>query len=152
MPEEKKVEIACYGCKAEDFCVRCASTEGCEHCEDVCGECDPRSGVSACPKKFRWREWQHGGASVFTKKKLMRKTVTRKIPSCKWVIEDLCSDCQAKCAQVELPPGVEVPAPPKLAKAKLLKPRSAVVPASATRTTELVPAELSENGTRSVPR
>lgn len=98
--EEKKVEVICWGCKCEDFCVGCHSTPGCTHCEEVCGACDETgkpSGVCAKPQRFLWTEWTPGSATVFTKKKLMKKTITKKVPSHKWVVEDLCPSCRAAC-------------------------------------------------------
>jgi hypothetical protein len=46
---------------------------------------------------------------------LMKKTVTKTVPGYKWVVEDLCPSCQAKCAQLTVPPATEVPPAPQLA-------------------------------------
>lgn len=97
--EEKKVEVACWGCKCENFCVGCHSTPGCTHCEEVCTACDEGGGASigTQPRSFVWTEWFPRGAKVYTKKKLMKKIVTKKVPTHKWVVEELCPSCRAAC-------------------------------------------------------
>jgi hypothetical protein len=37
--------------------------------------------------------WIPGSAKVHTKTKLMKKTVTQKVPVHRWIVEDLCSQC-----------------------------------------------------------
>jgi len=113
--EEKKVDITCWGCKCEDFCLPCPSTPDCHHCKTVCDVCDDKCDKNtpyAKPKRFVWTEWIPCGATMHTKKKLMKKTVTEKIPSFKWVVEDMCDDCEASCGHVEIPKGAEIPQPP----------------------------------------
>jgi hypothetical protein len=121
--EDKKVSITCWGCKCEDFCIGGPSKPGCKHCEEVCATCDQadKSGVCVQPKKFVWLDWIPGCANgIGTKKKLMKKTITKTVPSFKWVIEDCCQACEAKVAQVEIPAGSEVPPPPAIAGIKLV--------------------------------
>jgi hypothetical protein len=109
--EDKKVEIICWGCLCEDFCIPCHGKPGCEHCEMVCGECDcdPET-PHAKPKKFVWTEWMPTRATMFTRTKLMKKTITKTVPSYKWVVEDLCPHCEANCpcasidSESQLPP------------------------------------------------
>jgi len=97
--EEKKVPITCFGCKCEDFCIPGHSKTGCQHCETVCDEdavdCDAPCTHS---KNFVWTEWMPGCAKLHTKKKLMKKTITKKVPTYKWVVEDLCGPCQVRAA------------------------------------------------------
>lgn len=99
--EDKKVEVVCWGCKEEDFCVGCHSKPGCEHCEEVCGACVFPKGTGAIctkPHVFSWTAWTPSSrATIFTKKKLMKKVITKKVPSHKWVVEDLCPSCRAVC-------------------------------------------------------
>jgi len=46
-------------------------------------------------KPFVWTEWIPSDcASIFTRKKLMKKTVTKSVPSYKWVVEDCCPSCR----------------------------------------------------------
>ena len=111
--EEKKITTTCWGCKEEDFCIPGPSKPGCKHCEMVCDEgCDPKA-PCVQPKRLVWREWIPGGcATVYTKKKLMKRTVTTTVPSYKWVVEDLCPQCESSCAVVNVPPGTEIPPAP----------------------------------------
>lgn len=99
--EDKKVEVICWGSKEEDFCVGLPSRPGCEHCESVCqDDKDAEEGVCACAKPFVWTEWIPGcGAKMFTRQKLMKKTITKKVPTYKWVVEDLCADCETAAAK-----------------------------------------------------
>ncbi len=113
--EEKKVEVVCWGCKCENFCLPTHGKEIAKHCELVCddqacGDC--HNGVQVKPKKFVWREWCPSCAKMFTKKKLMKKVITKKIPTYKWVVEDVCDKCDAQCPGAALPPDGEIPAPP----------------------------------------
>jgi hypothetical protein len=91
--EEKEVEITCWGCKCEDICVPDRSQRGCKHCEQVCGDGDDCE-IAAHPKKFVWYDWIPGCASTKTRKRLMRKTETRKVPTYRWVVEDACPCCE----------------------------------------------------------
>lgn len=113
--EQKKVTVTCWGCKEEDFCVPGPSRPGCKHIETVCDEsADPKAPCSQ-PKKFAWTEWSASScAKVYTKQKLMKKTVTKTVPSYKWVVETLCEQCQAGCAPVSVPVGTHVPPAPAL--------------------------------------
>jgi hypothetical protein len=120
--DEKKVEIICWGCKCQDFCLPKPSCPGCRHCEEVCGTCgEIYDGETpyAKPKTFVWFDWTPGCAKVYTKKLLMQKKITKSVPSYKWVVEDLCPKCEASCAYAELKPGVDIP-PPPVADAKLI--------------------------------
>jgi hypothetical protein len=110
--EEKKVDVICWGCKCEDFCVAGPSKPGCRHCEEVCGSCDQPCDCTtphAKSKGFTWTEWIPGRAKIYTKKKLVQKVVTKKVPSYKWVVEDLCPECEASCDVVAVAPGAEIP-------------------------------------------
>jgi hypothetical protein len=42
----------------------------------------------------------------------MKKTITKTIPSFKWVVEDLCPHCCANAQSVAVPAGTEIPPPP----------------------------------------
>jgi hypothetical protein len=123
--EEKKVEVVCYGFKCEDFCLPGHSHRSCKHGEMLCDDCqcDPKA-PCAKEKKFVWYDWIPGcSEGVCTKRKLHKKTITKKVPTVKWVVEDLCCDCQAKAAQAAAPPPeVKVPAPPAV-QAKFIAPR-----------------------------
>jgi hypothetical protein len=115
--EEKKVEVVCWGCKCEEFCVPCHSKPGCRHCETVCddcGPCDPKAPHSE-PKRFVWSDWFPDGARIYTRTKLMRKTETVTVPSYKWVVEDLCPECTARLEPAAATRVAETPPPPLVA-------------------------------------
>lgn len=113
--EEKKVQITCWGCECEDFCLPGPSCRGCKNCEEVCNFCGQNDSekIGSQPKKFVWYDWiPNPCAAVHTKKKLMKKTVTKTVPSYKWVVEELCPACEQKAVGAPLVTGVEVPPPP----------------------------------------
>ncbi len=113
--DEKKVDGVCWGCQCEDFCLPGPSCRGCKNCEEVCNFCDENDPQAPFvqPKKFVWYDWiPNPCAEVHTKKKLMKKTVTKKVPSYKWVVEDLCPACEQKAVGAPLVAGLEVPPPP----------------------------------------
>lgn len=133
--EEQEVEITCWGCQCEDFALPGPSRPGCKHCDTVCQDCaqqpsadGKRPGVFHLPQPFVWRDWfPNPQARVFTKKKLMKKVVKQKIPSYKWVVEDLCADCAAERPSATAPAGSAIPQPPP--GARILPPRTALAPA-----------------------
>jgi hypothetical protein len=114
--EDKKVTVTCWGYACEEFCDPGPSARGCRHCEEVCGPSDEKSGAKApCsqPKTFVWHEWIPGCVKhIYTKKKLMKKTVTKTVPGFKWVVEDLCPECEQKAEEAEVRPDDKVPPPP----------------------------------------
>ena len=121
--EEKKVEVICWGCLCEDFCLPKDDKANCKHCKMVCADCStPHDPDAPCvlPKRFVWWDWCPGCATMHSRKKLMRKTETVTVPSFKWVVEDLCSGCEANCTCAQVGPDDNVPEPPKVAGAKLL--------------------------------
>lgn len=112
--EDRKITTTCWGMKDEDFCVPAPSTPDCKHCEPVC-QTDPKSGVTSCQKRLVWTSWIPGcGGDVMTRHKLMKKTVTKTVPSFKWVVEDLCPKCVAACEPITVPDGTTVPQPPRV--------------------------------------
>ncbi len=111
--EEKKITTTCWGCKREDFCVPGPSVLGERHCELVCDDSSDLKAPCVQPKKSVWNEWIPGGcAKVYTKTKLLKRTITKTVPSFKWVVEDLCPQCEANCEVPEIPAGLVVPPPP----------------------------------------
>lgn len=125
--EERKIEVTCWGCEVEHFCIPGPSKPGCQHREVVCdvGACDAGS-LIAQPRKFVWTEWLPGCATVHTRKKLMKRIVTKTIPSYKWVVEDVCRDCQSSLVQVKLEADAVVPPPPRVdGTVKIVPPRTA---------------------------
>lgn len=114
--EEKLIEVVCWGVKCEDFCVPGPSCPKCKYCEEVCGECDEaaaKAGVCPLHKSFVWRSWcANPCGTIYTKKKLMKKIVKHKVPTYKWVVEDLCQHCEAAAPAASVQAGVDVPDPP----------------------------------------
>lgn len=122
--EEKKVDVVCWGCLCEDFCLPGPSEPGCQHSTTVCDECDkPRvpGAPQVDPKRFVWREWFPGCARIFTRKKLYKKVETVTVPSYRWVVEELCPHCQTCCevAAVDASAEASLPTPP-VADARLI--------------------------------
>lgn len=121
--EDKKVDVVCWGCLCEDFCLPKHDKRGCEHCKMVCADCTkPREPGAPYvkPKRFVWTDWCPGCATMHTKKKLMKKTETVTVPSFKWVVEDLCPNCEGACDVAAVGPQDTVPEPPEVADATLL--------------------------------
>jgi hypothetical protein len=120
---EKKLTETCWSCETEDFCLPGPSKPTCRHCDIACE--DPTTpghcGHGYWHKYFMWSEWAPCGCGrVATKKKLMRRTVTKTVSSYKWVVEDLCADCEAECDMVTVPKEVLIPPPPAVDGAKIL--------------------------------
>ncbi len=111
--EDKKIAVTQWGCQCEDFCVPGPSQPGCQHEDFVADECcDPKAPCSE-PKRFVWTEWVPGcGAKVYKKKKLMKRTVTKTVPGFKWVVEDLCPQCEANSPTIAPPSGTRIPPRP----------------------------------------
>lgn len=129
--EEKKVTVTCWGVKCEDFCLGGPSHKSCEHCEEVCDPCDEKDPEAphTVAKPFIWFDWcPSDTAHMFTKKKLMKKTITKKIPSYKWVVEDLCAKCQKDAKSEPVPAGTKLPSPPPMAQVVIPPTELAVAP------------------------
>jgi hypothetical protein len=124
IPTEKKITITCWGCESEDVCLPGPSRAACRHCEVACDVED--AGCCHCRgllrKYFVWAEWTPCShpwlpctqPRIVTKKKLMKKTVTKTVPAYKWVVEDLCAECEEECETAAVNEGVLIPPPPEL--------------------------------------
>jgi hypothetical protein len=97
--EDKSVEVVCWGSKCEDFCVPGPGCPQCEHCKCVCQTCNEQkpSGVCSEPKRFYWKDWCPSFPQLYTKTKLMKRVETVKVPTYKWVVEDVCCNCACGC-------------------------------------------------------
>jgi hypothetical protein len=94
--EEKDVEVICWGCKHEPFCVPGPGCPSCRHCECVCKNCNEgEKPVDIChqPKRFVWTNFLPSFAQMYQRTKLMKKVETVKVPTYKWVVEEVCCDC-----------------------------------------------------------
>lgn len=104
--DTKNVQVTCWGCESEDFCIPCRSQRDCKNYDAVC-EDDGSGGVCGKEKRFVWWDWISAcRAQLHTKKKLMKRTVTKTIPTQKWVVEDLCDKCQAALERAEAVQGL----------------------------------------------
>jgi len=114
--EERTIKVTCWASQCEDFCVPGPSKRGCkrnvEHVDCTKGKCG-----TCNSKKAVWFNWCPSRAHVSTKKKLMKKTIEKKVcGGYKWVVEDLCGGCETKF-EAEAPaldPETELPEPPAL--------------------------------------
>lgn len=89
----KQITVTCWGLQNEEFCLPGPSTPDCECSEQVCdadGCC-----LHGRPRSLFWINWLPSDrAKIFTRRKLMKRTVTRTVPTCKWVVEDVCAGCR----------------------------------------------------------
>jgi len=83
--ETKKVSKPEYDCECEDFCV-----PGPSKCTIECDECGNKKKI-----------YTPSCASIHTRRKLVKKEVTKEVKSYKWVVEDLCGNCAQRCAAVD---------------------------------------------------
>lgn len=79
--EKKKETTVEYTCECEDFCVPGPSKK--------CGV----KKEHACDGHHRTILWQPTCARVHTRKKLVKKEVTKEVPDYKWVVEEYCCVC-----------------------------------------------------------
>jgi hypothetical protein len=110
--EEKEIEVTCWGSKCEDFCVPGPCQQGCRQCATVCGCGDGCESGCGGGKLLVWRVNIPGCPKIFTKKKLMSRTVKQKVCNYTWKIEDLCAKCQDGCEKVTPPAEAFVPPRP----------------------------------------
>ena len=98
--EERKITAICWGVEEEDFCVNGPSCAGCIHCETICKkDSADKKDAQVCSesKALTWTNWLPSSkATIYTKKKLMKKSVTKSVPSIRWVVEDLCERCKVE--------------------------------------------------------
>ncbi len=110
---EKKITTTCWGMECEDICLPGPSTPECKHCETICCQDKDDKKIITQPKRLVWISWRPGcEADLITKRKLMKKTVTKTVPSFKWVVEDLCKECVAAIEPITVPSGIKLPNPP----------------------------------------
>jgi hypothetical protein len=115
--EEKKVDVICWSCRCEDFCLPGPGKCVAKHCVDVCGEGADGDGdddAAVKPKRLVWHEWLPSGAKIYRRKRLMKRIEKVDVPTYKWVVEDICDKCNASCLGSEIPPDAELPPPPSV--------------------------------------
>lgn len=135
----RKIPVTCWGCKTVDYCVPGPSQRGCKNIDCLCNETNDPKSPCVSPKKVVWWDWTPGCcAQVRSKNVLMKKTVTKTVPGFKWVVEDLCPQCQAACQTAQVPEGFNVPNPPQVADAILMP--GEVVPVAVPDVPQELPA------------
>lgn len=117
---EKKITVTCWSCECEDFCLPGPSWPSGRNAEVACADED-----SPCrephPKLFIWSHWKPlTGPKLMTKQKLHKKIVSKKVPSYRWVVQDLCQDCEADVELTPVPQGVMIPPAPAVEDAKVI--------------------------------
>lgn len=113
--EEKKISTTCWGSKCEDFCLSGPSVPCREHCKTICDDGNCKEDVRGASKRFVWTEWLPScSAERHSRKKLMKRTVTTKVPIFKWVVEDLCESCQNDCEVVQVADMSQIPPLPSI--------------------------------------
>lgn len=119
--EEKKVTTTCWGMQCEDVCVPGPSTPDCRQSEMINPKGPEDRKIFAQPKRLVWISWIPGcDPEVVTKRKLMKKTVTKTVPSFKWVVEDACPECIATLKPVTVPDDTTLPEAPRIDGARVL--------------------------------
>jgi len=104
----KEVKITCWTSKCEDFCVPGPCPLPCGHgclpasCDACAGACDGGCTGAGAPRHARIR----------TKKMLMKKVITKKVPVYEWVVEDLCGACDARVEAPTVAANAVIPPPP----------------------------------------
>jgi hypothetical protein len=99
VPDVKEVKEVCWDVKCEDFCVPGPSC--------CCGKVEKHDDCGC----WSYKIWKPNCGHVRTRKLLVKKEVTRKVPTTKWVVEDVCAHCKSEC-DVELPADGVAPAAP----------------------------------------
>jgi hypothetical protein len=98
-PVTKKCRLVCemeevtetkWECKCEEFCVPGPSQKCGEQCQH---DCDSAHGVTC---KTIWKP--SCAAEVRTRKILVKKEVKKQVPKYRWVVEHVCSHCEASSA------------------------------------------------------
>ena len=80
VPDVKKVTKTTYSCECEDFCVPGPS----QHCV-TCDECGKKQ-----------HNFTPSGATMRTRKKLVKHETTSEVKTYKWVVENVCPHCAAR--------------------------------------------------------
>ena len=142
---EKEVEVVCWKCECEDFCLPGPCCLGCKNTIDPCCGCKDggckggacqKGGcgmLGGCGKLFCWKDECPGDCPTHHhKKKLYRKVEVVKVPAYRWVVQSACSKCEGKIDGATVAPGDDIPAPPPVDAAKY-KYRIQATPVSTTQ-------------------
>ena len=125
---EAEVEVVCWKCECEEFCLPGPCCQGCKNAVDPCcgkggckgGACQKGGGLfgKCCGKLFCWKDECPGCPKAHHRKVLYRKVEIVKVPAYRWVVQSCCGKCEAKIEGATVAPGDEIPAPPPVDAAK----------------------------------
>ncbi|MGE0535018.1 MAG: hypothetical protein AB7O68_08595 [Pirellulales bacterium] len=90
VPDVKEFKEVCWDVKCEDFCVPGPSC--------CCGKVEKHDDCGC----WSYKIWKPNCGHIRTRRTLVKNEVTRKVPTTKWVVEDVCARCKSTC-DVELP-------------------------------------------------
>ncbi len=113
--ETKEIEVTFWACCDEDVCVPGPACRGRERSVaiEVQGPQDGDCNCIGCLcQRLSWHRWSPGKATIKSRKKLYKKTVTREIPTYRWVVEDICPACESRLAAVTVDRKATIPPPP----------------------------------------
>jgi hypothetical protein len=126
--KEKEVEVVCWKCECEDFCLSGPCHLGCKHCENpCCGDGKGKNGAGCgrgcclgclCDFGFAWREECPGCPTHHHRKKLYKKIEKVKVPIYVWTVQSCCGKCEGKMQGAEIPVDADIPNPPAIESAK----------------------------------
>jgi hypothetical protein len=129
--KEKEVEVICWKCECEDFCLPGPCHLGCKVCEHPCGGDGGKAGSElnsaghswlgrlcdhCVPRPLIYHEECPGCPTHHCKKKLLKKVTKVKVPTYSWKVQSCCEACDKAGAfpGAEVPEGAEIPAPPPI--------------------------------------
>jgi hypothetical protein len=151
--EMKEVKETHYCCKCEDFCVPGPSCKCGKVCEPdnfdcPCDNC-AKHHCSWCDCLFSKQKhrnvWSPScDAEMFTRTKLIKYQVPKKVPTYKWVVEYCCDKCNCEATQSDIPPNATTPVEtkPEPSAVKTTSARKIFTPVAS----EALPPQVEERG------
>jgi hypothetical protein len=120
--ETRKITTTCWGMACEDVALPGPSEPVCRQGEMVNPLMADDRNLITRPKRRVWTLWRPPeGPDVFTKRKLMKKTISKSVPSYRWIVEDICGNCLTGLEPVTPPVGTELPPLPQVAGLQVLR-------------------------------
>jgi hypothetical protein len=120
--ETRKITTTCWGMACEDVVLPGPSEPVCRQCDIVNPQSAQDRNLVAQPKRRVWTLWRPSeGPDVVTKRKLMKKSVSKTVPSYRWIVEDICGNCLAGLEPVTPAAGMELPPLPQVAGLQIIK-------------------------------
>jgi hypothetical protein len=120
--ETRKITTTCWGMACEDVALPGPSEPACRHCEMVNPRTSEDRNLIAQAKRRVWISWRPSeGPDVATKRKLMKKTVSKTVPSYRWVVEEICGNCLAQLKPVAPPADAVLPPLPPVTGVQVIR-------------------------------